>query len=985
MQNRLSLIFLIAIFSLLLSACDDAPDPGAQLTAQAARETTDSSDRNPALPPGVTLLERFEGGNGDFSIPYTKYRLDNGLTVILHEDHSDPLVHVDVSYHVGSSREEPGRSGFAHFFEHMMFEGSANVPDGQHGKIVSDAGGTLNGTTNSDRTNYYETLPSGQLEVALWLEADRMGFLLEAVDEEKFEVQRETVKNERGQRVDNVPYGRTSETLMKNLYPADHPYSWPVIGWTEDLNAATLNDLERFFLRWYGPNNAQLVIGGDIDPQQTLQWIVKYFGPIPAGPAVENLQPRPATLDADRYVTLEDNIHLPAIAMLVPTVYYYHEDEAPLDAAAKILGQGKASLLYQRLVQTGRAVSAYASHACRELACEMMFIVVQNPSSGETLAEMEAAVRETLDEFTERGVKPDDLEKFKAQIESGRIFGMQSVSGKVGALAYSEMFNGDPKAVQDDLKRYAAVTPEDVTRAFAQHVNQQPAVVLSIVPAGKTELAAHPENYQAPTTQPGSGGSDQPPGVSPAAPDVAPELRSVQDDFDRSIPPQPQPNGVVQLPPIEDIKLANGVRLLAVPNTETPTVTLQAVFDMGQRDEPEGKAGLASLTAALMHEATQQRSAAEFTEALERIGASVSVGSSQYDTTVTVNTLAKHLDAAMELFMERLLRPAFTEEDFNRVKAQTMEGLMQAQKSGPALAGRAMSVALAGPHHPLSYPGNGLPSTVKNITLDEVKAFYAAHIPQHLSGVLVSTSLPLEDIRQAAAALGELTVQPAQRDPVPDLAQLDGRRIYLLDKSDAAQSSVRITHPALPYDALGDYYRAGLMNFTLGGTFDARINLNLREDKGWTYGAYSGFSGGPEVGSFQFSAEINREATVQAITEALREIENYRDHGMTEAEFQYLQNAIGQRDALSYETPASKLGLLDRILTYKLPLDYRSQQQAMLKETQREQLNSLAGELLQPDNVAIIVVGDAASLRPQLEELGWPITVLDSEGFEVAE
>ena len=412
------------------------------------------------LPPGITLIEEFAKRENGFSIPFSKYRLENGLTVILHEDHSDPLVHVDVSYHVGSDREEPGRSGFAHFFEHMMFEGSANVGQGDLSRIVSNAGGALNGTTNSDRTNYYETVPVNQLEIALWLEADRMGLLLEAVDQEKFEIQRETVKNERGQRVDNQPYGRTSETMMKNLDPAGHPYSWPVIGWIEDLNAANVDDLKRFFLRWYGPNNATLAIGGDIDKEQTLQWVARYFGPIPSGPEVEPIPKQPAQLSRDRYVTLEDNIHLPAIAMLFPTVYYAHEDEAPLDAAAKILGQGRASLLYQRLVQTGRAVSAHVSHACRELACEMAFIVIQNPASGETLAEMEAAIRETLVEFAGRDVTDDDLQKFTAGFESGRIFGMQSVSGKVGALVFSELYSGDPKTIIDD-KNLSGYRPKE--------------------------------------------------------------------------------------------------------------------------------------------------------------------------------------------------------------------------------------------------------------------------------------------------------------------------------------------------------------------------------------------------------------------------------------------------------------------------------------------------------------------------------------------
>ncbi len=946
----------LALAAVILASCATPPETPEQAT----------------LPEGVTLVESWEGTPDEFSIPYSKYVLDNGLTVILHEDHSDPLVHVDVAYHVGSAREEPGRSGFAHFFEHMMFEGSENVGEGEYSKLLTNAGGSVNGTTNSDRTNYYATIPRNQLELALWLEADRMGLLLPAVDQEKFEVQRETVKNERGQRIDNVPYGRASETMMKNLYPASHPYSWPVIGWIEDLDAADLDDLQRFFLRWYGPNNAQLVIGGDIEVEQTLEWVAKYFGPIPRGPEVNTLPKQPATIDRDRYVTLEDNIHLPAIAMLVPTVHFDHPDEAPLDIAARIMGQGQASLLYQRLVQTGRAVNAFVSHPCRELACEMSFVVVQNPASGETLAEMEQAIRETLHEFAERGVSQDDLDMFKARFESGRIFGMQSVSGKVGGLAFTEMFTGDPKRVLDDIERYQAVTAEGVTRAFREYVEDQPMVVLSIVPEGQPELAAREPNYEAP---------ESPPYISGGFEDSTPDLRSFTDDFDRSVQPEPgqQPN--VELPPVSDLTLANGVRLLAVPNPETPTVTIRAVFDMGQRDEPAGKAGLANLTATLMGEATERHTTAEFSDALDRIGARLSVNSGSYETTVTLSVLEDHLEEGMDLMMERILEPAFTREDFDRVKAQLMESLMQARKSGPALAARATDAVLAGPTHPLSYPGAGLPSTVQGLTLDDVEAFYARHIPTHLGGVLVSTSLPVSTVEEALAPLAALEVAENIRGPIGGLPDIEGRTIYLVDKDGAAQSSVRLAHPSIPYDALGNHFRAKLMNFPLGGTFDSRINLNLREDKGWTYGAGTGFSGGPELGSFRFSAEINKEATLDAISEILREIEEYAAGGMSAAEYEYMQNAIGQSDALQYETPGSKLGLLANVLRYELPLDYRHQQNEALAAIERDTLNALASAMIHPDHLAIVVVGDADELRPKLETLDLDIVMLDEDGF----
>jgi zinc protease len=971
MYKKLILLLLIT----LLAACEQSP------TGTAADVTHVGAVTN--LPAGVTRVEEFTGDVDDFSIDFSKYVLDNGLTVILHEDHSDPMVHVDVTYHVGSAREEPGRSGFAHFFEHMMFEGSENVDEGEFSKIISNAGGALNGSTNSDLTNYYETMPINHLETALWLEADRMGLLLQAVSQEEFEVQRAAVKNERGQRVDNRPYGRTSETMMKNLYPSDHPYSWPVIGWIADLDAAGLDDLKRFFLRWYGPNNATLTIGGDLDKEKTLEWIARYFGPIPRGPEVEKVETQPGNLKEDRYVTLEDNIHLPAIAMIFPTVYFQHPDEAPLDAASKIIGMGKASLLYQNLVQTGRAVSAYVSHPCRELACEMTIIVIQNPSSGETLADMELAIRETLLEFTGRGVNQDDLQKFIAGFESGQVFGMQSVSGKVSKLAAAEVFSGDPKTATDDIKRYASVTGEDVVQAFAKYIADQPAVILSIVPEGKTELAARPQNFDfrsiaGETTK-------NLPEVSPPGPEIPPELRTWQDDFDRNMQPRPEANPLVDLPPIWDTKLANGVRLLAVPNTETPTVTVQAVFAMGQRDEPPGKAGLANLTATLMAEATLQRSSAEFSEALERIGASIGVSSGQYETSVSLNVLSKHLDAGMALMMERMLEPAFTGEDFNRVKAQLMESLMQARKSGSALAERATGAVLAGPQHPLSYPGAGLPSTVENISLEDVRAFYSAHIPTHLQGVMVSTSLPRDELLASLEALAVLETSEVFRQPIESLPAIEGRTIYLVSKAGAAQSTLRMTHPSIKYDALGDYYLANLMNFNLGGTFESRINLNLREEKGYTYGIYSGFNGGSELGSFRISSEVNKEATAASVTEVIGELEEYSAKGMTEEEYAFMQSAIGQRDARAYETPGAKLGLLAQILRYDLSLDYRKQQKNLMLETDRETLNSLAGRLIDPDNMAIIVVGDIPEILPQLQPLGLPIKLLDEDGNEIVQ
>jgi zinc protease len=951
---------------LLVTACTTAPET--------ASHQVHTPPAEPALPDGVTFLESLDKDAAGISIPYAKYRLDNGLTVILHKDHSDPMVHVDVTYHVGSNREEPGRSGFAHFFEHMMFEGSENVADEEHSRTVSNAGGSDNGSTNSDRTNYFETLPANQLETALWLEADRMGLLLPAVTQEKFEIQRETVKNERGQRVDNQPYGRVFETLSKALYPPEHPYSWPVIGWIEDLNRADLDDLKRFFLRWYGPNNATLTIGGDIDPMATLAMVTKYFGPIPAGPAVEDLPKQPARIEADRYLTLEDNIHLPAIALLIPTVYSAHEDEAALDAAAEIMGGGQDSLLYQSLVQTGRAVQAYVSHSCRELACEMYFVVIQNPGSGETLAEMENAIRETISNFARREVNADDLQKFKAQYESDRVFGLQSVRGKVATLAAFETYQGTPAGIGAEIERYLGVETSDVKRVFDQYIDGKPAVILSIVPNGQPQFAARtpnhlpaareiPENY-------GDEGNELP-------------LRPVVDNFDRSQKPVPGANPIVELPPIGDNELANGLRALVVLNDETPTMTVRLVVGAGQRDEPAGKAGLAALTAALMGEATTERSAAEFTEELKRIGASIRVRPGEYDTSITLNVLTKHLDRGVELLMERMLQPAFTEADFDRIRQRTIEGLIQQRKSPEGLADRAVGSVLYGPAHPLSYQMGGLPATVGTLTLDDVKDFYATHIPAHFSGVLISSSLSTAESLAALSAVGRLPIESNQRGAVSAPTAIEGRTVYLVDKADAAQSSLHTVQNSLKYDALGDLYRGQLMNFSLGATGDARLFLNLREDKGYTYGIYSYFAAGPEFGSFRVSGEVNKDATAASITEVLKELKAYATEGMTESEFEHMRNAIGQRDALRYETPGSKLGLLNNIMRYDLPLNYRTLQKEILQSTDRETLNALAQELITPDHMAIVVVGDEAVIGTELEALGMPIVKLDEDGFVI--
>ena len=514
---------------------------------------------------GIEFVEEVIGENGKTIIPYQKFVLDNGLTLILHSDNSDPLVHVDITYHVGSGREDLGKSGFAHFFEHMMFQGSENVADEQHFKLVTEAGGTMNGTTNTDRTNYFETVPANQLEKMLWLEADRMGFLVDAVTQEKFEVQRETVKNERGQRVDNRPYGRLNERVSEALYPAGHAYSWPVIGYLDDLNRVNVNDLKAFFLRWYGPNNATLTIGGDINITETLVLVKKYFGSIPRGPEVAMPEKPVFEITEDRYISMEDNVHLPLLYMTYPTVSLRHADEAPLDVLSSILGGGKASLLYKNLVKTQFAVQADVSHPCAELSCTFSLYALPHPASGKSLSDIENVIRDTLVEFEQRGVEDDDLLKAKADMEASFIFGLQSVSGKVSQLAANQTFSNNPNYIAQDIARYNNVTKEDVMRVFKKYIKDQHGVIMSVVPNGQLSAIAAKDNF---VPGPRSSGD----GASTSADDVA--VRKGVDDFDRSIIPIAGANKAVDIPEMWQHNFDNGISILGAQSSETPTTSV---------------------------------------------------------------------------------------------------------------------------------------------------------------------------------------------------------------------------------------------------------------------------------------------------------------------------------------------------------------------------------------------------------------------------
>ncbi|WP_158770664.1 pitrilysin family protein [Paraglaciecola sp. L1A13] len=921
------------------------------------------------LPSGVTLIAEHSASPNSVSIPYKKYRLENGLTVVLHEDHSDPLVRVDVTYHVGSAREEVGKSGFAHFFEHMMFQGSKNVADDEHIKIVTEAGGNMNGTTNSDRTNYFETVPANQLEKMLWLEADRMGFILDSVTQEKFEIQRETVKNERGQSYDNQPYGLRSERNSEALYPVGHPYSWSTIGYIEDLNRVNVDDLKAFFKRWYGPNNAVLTIGGDIQPEQVLRWANKYFGPIPSGPVVDNAKKELVSLDETRYVTLEDEVHLPLLQVTYPTVYVRHEDEAPLDVLSNILGSGKTSLFYKNLVKDGYAVQALVSHPCQELACEFQLIALANPQNSTNLSEIYKRFEQTLAEFEARGVSEDDLNRTKIGIESSTIFGLQSVSGKVSTLASNQTFDDEPDMVQYDLDRYNAVTAEDVMRVYKRYIKSKPSVVLSIVPKGHTELAAKAANFTPPARK-----LDD---LSTVKEHI--EQAAIVDDFERSVQPSAGPSPVVDVPDFAKKTFDNGLTLVTLDSKETPTVSISFNMEGGPLLDPIDKAGLASLTAQMMNETTQGYTNEEMANQLALLGSSIHFDANGRYTTVRVSSLTRSLDATLALLNKKLFHPAFLESDFLRLKQRTAQSLQQQVKNPSVLASRAVSELLFGKDNRVSLPDSGTLQTLDNITLDDIKTYYHNYYSPAKANVVVVGDIEPKALQESLAFLSGWSPKPYEIKDYAKFPDTGKPVLYLVDKPGAKQSVVTVFKRYLPYDATGEQFRSKLMNFALGGVFSSRINLNLREDKGYTYGASTGFIGGKTLGWFDASADLKQENTADGIQEMLNEISVYHDKGMTQVELELMRNAFTQGDALEYETPASKAGFLRHLLTYNLDKSYRATQTNIINNISKSELNALAAKVLDPNSMQIVVVGDASVIRTQLAGIGREIVDLTVE------
>ncbi|HXB41193.1 MAG TPA: pitrilysin family protein [Bacteroidia bacterium] len=922
----------------------------------------------------VKLVETVEKkSNDEIVIPYKKYILSNGMTLIIHEDHSDPIIYLDVTYHVGSNREQQGRSGFAHFFEHMMFQGSKHIADEQHFKVVTESGGTLNGSTNSDRTNYFEVLPSNQLEVGLWLESDRMGFLLDSVTQAKFEVQRATVKNERGQNYDNRPYGLVQEKIGEAVFPQGHPYSWSTIGYIEDLNRVDVNDLKRFYLRWYGPNNATLTLAGDVTAEQAIPLIEKYFGVIPKGPEVKPMKLAPAVLTENRYISYEDNIKYPMLVLVWPTVQAYHPESTALTALAEMISGSKSSVMQQMLIKNKKAVSSSAFDYERELAG--LFILQIRANKEDSLSKMEKQVNDLFIEFEKKGITEQQLAAFKASAKSSLISSLSTVREKGATLAEYQTLAGNADLIKKQIERINKLAVADIMNAYSKYIKNKPHVVLSVVPKGKPELRAKEDSwkmYQRTIEQE----SAEYKGLT---------YNPLPEGFDRSKKPASGPSPVVNVPVYWQDKFENGIKFIGTVSNEIPKVSIQISIAAGHRFGTADKAGLAYMTADLLNESTQLHTPEEISDMLDALGSSIDVNAGVDEINLSISTLTENIDKTLAIAEEILFKPKLSREDFDRVKKQQLDAIQQQLANAGAIANMNFMRLLYGSGHVMSMPPIGTAETVGKLTLEDVQAYYKKFFSPAATKVMLVGNLTQQQLMPKMQFLAKWTGAKVEHPSEPTPPSIAKTMIYFIDKKGAPQSEIRIGNLSMPYDATGDYYKSSIMNFPFGASFNGRINLLIREKHGFSYGVRGNFNGGAWDGTYTMSGGVRANATDSSVTDFMTEFKKYSDAGMTADELTFTKSSLGQADALKYESPFQKAGFLKRLLDYNLDGNYVKQQNQILQSITLAELNALAKKKLNYNNVNILIVGDKATNLEKIKKLGYDVKVLDLNGNEVKE
>ena len=891
-----------------------------------------------------------------------EYKLKNGLTVLLHEDRSTPIVAVGVFYHVGSKNEAPGRTGFAHLFEHMMFQGSQNYVDGW--RAVDELGGNVNGTTNEDRTWYYEAIPSNFLERTLYMEADRMGNLLAAMDQAKLDNQRDVVKNERRFRVDNVPYGQADERTIEVMYPESHPYHHSVIGSMADLSAASIDDVKSFFRQYYVPNNAVLVLSGDFNDKQARAWVQKYFSPIKSGAPVNRPDVPQPKLDQIVRKQYEDPFaQLSRVDLIWEGVRQYSADEPTLDVLSSILTGGRGSRLQSSLVfgQNPIAQQVFARNSTSEIAGLYQIIAVARPNK--SLDDLEKEINEQIERIKKDGPTVDEVSRAISSREAGAIFSLETDLGRASRLADYAAYVNKPNYFQQDLDRYLKVTPDDVKRVANQYLVANH-LVLNFVPT---------------KTPPRPAQTDKPASTETKKKDDA--LIAKQD----AMLPKGGPNPQFTLPAIEKTTLSNGLPVWVVRKNRLPIVSMDLVINGGGSLDPADRAGIASLTASMLNQGTKTRSALDIANGLQAIGASVNPGASWDSSGVSMRTITKNLDKALDYFADEVKNPAFPNTEFTQLRGRLMGSFRQRKASNTAVAGVVYDKVLYG-NQTYGRQLTGDEKSVQAISRDDLAKFYENYYRPNNSTLIVVGDVSMDTIKpKLEKALGDWKAGGASPATLAAQQMMAKPGIYIVDKPGSAQSSVSIGQVGIDRSN-PDYYAVQVMNSILGGGGTARLFMNLREDKGYTYGAYSRFTYRRAAGPFSASGEIQTISTTEAVREFLKELNGIRGtRPITPQELEVNKQGFIRRFPSNFETTAGISNQLGTLVTYGLPDAYFNDYISKINAVTIDDVNRVANKYLDPSKMAIVIVGDRKVIEPGLKQLNLPISYLDTEGNAVAQ
>ena len=914
-----------------------------------------------------------DGAEGGVSIPFEKYELANGLDVILHVDRSDPIAAVAMTFHVGSSREVEGKTGFAHLFEHLFFLDSENLGPGGLDRLMTRIGSSTNGSTSRDRTNYFEVVPTDGLEKALWAEADKLGFFINTVTESVVDKEKQVVKNEKRQSVDNRPYGHTSYVIDQAMYPDGHPYQWQVIGSLADLEGAELSDIVDFHSAWYGPNNATLVVAGDLDVEQTKAWIERYFGEIPSREMPTVPEPEPVQLGESVRLFHEDNYaRLPMLTLAGPTVPIYHPDGYALDVLFELLTDGKSAPFYEVLVEEEElAPAVFAGNQSSELAGNFSFRI--RAYAGTDLDDVLTGVDKAFERFESEGVPPDELERVKAGYETGFYGGLSSVLGKAFQLAQYNIFANDPGYVGEDLERLLAVTAEDVMRVYERYVKDQPHIAVSFVPRGSAELALEgsqrAEVVEEPIVQ----------GAEAELDAVARGDAKTASVIERGVePPYGQPP-TLSAPTVWRTELSNGVPVLGVVDDEVPLVQFQLRIKGGQLLDDPHKVGVANLLAETMTEGTATKTSAELEKAIDMLGATINVSSGTQSFVVSGSTLSRNYRATMALVEEILLEPRFDADEFSLAQQRVANSLRQRAASPVALAGDVFTGLLYG-DHVLGQVRQGTVESIEDITLDDLRAYHAANVAPAHASFHVAGDVSEDEVVASLSGIAERWRGDEPTLPAPPTWDPTKAGLYFVDVPNASQSVVRIGYLALAESA-AEFYPATVMNFRLGGGgFASDLTQVLREQRGYTYGIGSSFSGTDAPGPFQISSSVRSNVTFEAL-DAVKDI--VEAHGATfdDEDLEATKSFLLRANARAFETRGAKLGLLADMSAYGFPADYVLQREQIVRDMTIERIRELADRYLDPAGMIWLVVGDARTQLHGLRALGLgEPTVLDRDG-----